>query len=458
MMFLLFPIGILLPTLVGWLTVRLVEGNVSVLQPIERWVAGFAIGTIVVPFVWFLTEITGIGNFGLLSLLLTQVLLIIGLGLLWYRRKASFAAAPTLHQDTAWQPWQKLTAALLGLWFIAKSVAAWVLLIGPAYYDDTVKNWNFRGKMYFEHKELVLQAVPGKDIGVGSYPPTVPLLKTWLASLTGGWTEWVVNAVHILWFFAALALLYFVLRRLMNSIWSLLGVYLLSSLPLYLVHGGSAYADQFLSLGIFMAVAWLFLALRNEGATRESFLRLSALATGLLVFTKNEALLLYLPVLGVFVAIVLATSFLSNREKRVTVLWYGGSVAAITVPWLVFKWMNSLTFGNAKSASGMLNLQWHGGVLQTIFLNNFFMAHWLLLPALITALLIVCRNTAFKTPLVICTGFFLAMFTAQLPLYLFTELYTEALNQTGYARGVLHIIPVAVLVSTVCLREKFRQS
>lgn len=453
----LLPVGILLPTLIGWLTLRLVEGKHAVLFGIERWLAGFALGSVLVPFLFFLGEVSGIGDFGLPSLLTIQLVTIAMLGGVYTMKKKAFGPSPHVDLDSPWPLWQKVIGVVLSLWLVAKLAAAWLLLTGPAFFDDTVKNWNLRGKMFYVHKELILEAIPGKGVGVGSYPPTVPLIKTWLATISGTWNEITVNCVHILWFLTALGLLYFVLRRTMRSNWAALGVYLLSSLPLYLVHGGAAYADQFLSLIIFIAVSWLYLGLEGSNDNRMSFLKISAIATGALVFTKNEALLLHLPPIAVLLVLAAVTGVLTHKEKLTAILWYSVSVLVVAGPWLVFKWQNSLTFGNAKSATGMLDMQWHEGVLETIFFNTFFMGHWLLLPALFVATLLVCRKTAFRTPLVVCTAFFLAVFLGQIPLYLFTALYTEALNQTGYTRGVLHLIPIAVLIVTVCLHQQSKK-
>lgn len=454
MMYILLALGLALPTCIGWLTLRIIEGKTAVLFSVERVIAGFALGSIIVPFVLFFTEVSGIGSFSLAAMVATQVVLLAALFSIYCVRKKSYSTSPIPGNDEPWLLWQKIVAVVLGLWFFVKTAAAWLLLMGPSFFDDTVKNWNLRGKMFYVQQEFTFNAIPGKDVGIGSYPPTVPLMKTWLAAVNGGWDETVVNAIHMLWFLAAIALMYFVLRRIMSSAWSALGAYLLSSLPLYLMHGGAAYADQFLSLIIFIAVSWLYLGLRSEAPMRSSFLQIAAVTTGLLVFTKNEALLLHLPPLGLIVGCALLMNTLSTAEKRQTALWYGFSVLLVAIPWLTFKWLHNLTFGNAKSATGMVTLEWHDLVLETIFESTFFMGHWLLLPVLFVGTLIVCRKVAFRTPLVVCTAFFLIVWLGQIPLYLFSELYIEATNQTGYARGVLHLIPLAVLVTVVCLHEK----
>ncbi|MDA1292779.1 MAG: hypothetical protein O3A81_03305 [bacterium] len=452
MSYIWLPVGLLLPTVCGWLLLRLVEGATPVLFTWERWIAGFVLGGIFTTYAIFLTEVTGIGSFSFLSMLVTQLVL---LGIL----KRS---APTIHyplstiHSTPWKLWQKITTGILAAWFLAKLISGMIFVSGPAYFDDTISNWNLRAKAFYHHQELILEVIPGKGTGIGSYPQSVSLLKTWLMHLNGSWHEGLANSIHILWYLSALSLLFFALRRLMSLQWALLGTYVLSSVPLYLVHGSSAYGDCFLSVVIFLALSWVYFAATSKKAQRLSFIRLGAVAAGLLVYTKNEAILLHLPPLAVIIIGLLVIGGFSAKEKKATLLWYGSCVSAVLIPWITFKWMNNLAFGNAKDVSG-LTLEWHEGVLRAIGLNTFWEGNWNLLPVLFFGLVIAQWRAAFRSPLIILTGFFFMVVIGQLPIYMFTSLYIEALNQTGYARGIIHLIPIVVFVSTVLLERMKRE-
>jgi hypothetical protein len=402
----------------------------------------------------FLTEITGIGSFSFLSMLLTQLILIGILGGLYWKNRSNLTTSYQLPatNSSPWKPWQKIAAGILGVWILVKLISGFILLIGPAYFDDTISNWNLRGKAFYVHEELLLELEPGKGTGIGSYPQAVPLLKTWLAHLNGSWHEGLVNSIHMLWYLAALSLVYCALRRLLSIQWALLGTYLLASVPLYLLHGSAAYGDCFLSVVIFLMLSWAYFALRSKEGERQSFIRLSAIAAGLLVFTKSEALLLHLPPLAIIVLGMLIVGGFTAAQKKSTILWYCTAIAAVLVPWILFKWMNDLGFGNAKEVSGM-TLEWHEGVLRAIGLNTFLEGNWSLLPVLFVGLVIAKWKMAFTSSLIVFTGFFFMVWLGQLPIYMFTPLHVEALNQTGYARGIIHLIPIVVFVVIVLLRE-----
>ena len=86
------PIGLLPSIACGWLLLRLAEGSSPVLYKYERAVAGFVLGGIFTTFTIFLTEITGIGSFSFLSMLVTQLVLMMILGGLYWKNKEKLTA------------------------------------------------------------------------------------------------------------------------------------------------------------------------------------------------------------------------------------------------------------------------------------------------------------------------------------------------------------------------------
>ncbi|MCK5016691.1 MAG: glycosyltransferase family 39 protein [Candidatus Peribacteraceae bacterium] len=459
-----FIIGMLLPSIIGWLILRLIEGETPVLFRVERITLGIILGTTLTTFLFFLANTIDLISFTRNGFLLVCILSIVLLTWLFMRMKVhwpknqpiKFAMSPPLSNKI------KIIIGVFGMWILFKIITASVLLIGsPPYLDDTLKNWNMRGKVYFVAQDLVLSP-HGNSIansspeGIFSYPPTVPLVKTFLASIAGSWNEGLINAPHILWYIVSLLLMFFFLRRHLNIIWSLGGMYLLSSLPLYLIHGAQAYADLYLSIHIFAAIYLLFNAIKEENEKRRiCFLHLSGFSAALLAFTKNEALLLHAPI---YVLVFMLTIFfmkqsnlLTTRQMKKVVLNVFLLFILIALPWLIFKWMNNLTFGNAKAISG-LGIGWQPGVLRTLWLNTFFEANWLFLFPLLISLLIIRWKKIFLSPLALLAVFFILVFGQQICLYMFTSLSTEAIRQTGYGRGIAQLIPIAVALIIFVLK------
>jgi hypothetical protein len=416
----------------------------------------------------FVAHILGITPFTLTGFLGVQIFTALALGMVWMRLKVAWNTSPLppLPGSPPLSRRTRIVLVLLCVWTVAKLLGGFATLVAtPPYEDDVFNNWNMRGKLFFLTQELTLEYETGNEMlstgGVNSYPVTVPLTKTWLATLAGEWHEGLVNSVHFVWFLSALSLVYCTLRRKMSRAWALCGAYGLSSLPLYFLQGTTAYADIFLSVHIFAVLSLLYGALLSEKREhRLSFLRLSALAAGLLVFTKNEALLMHLPVIVLLVLFsfrfLRCAGSLTCKEIRPVLIHYLLLIGMVLVPWVLFKWSHNLNFGNAKSVTGF-TIAWQEGVARAITINTFFEGNWALLFPLLLGILLVRRREAFGSPTVLFSAFFLLVLLGQLPLYFFTGLSTEALNQTGYARGLLQLAPVAVTLFMLLAHSWFSE-
>jgi len=466
MTFLWLLAGIALPTLTGWLLLRLIEGRHPVLFHVERIALGFVLGLTFTMFVTFLAQIIGLIHFTRLGFLAIQIALTALLAITFFLRHRLSLLNPNSHPTPyPLRPtplWAKILLAIASVWIIAKIAGGGYLLIStPPYYDDTLKNWNMRGKIFFLTHKLDLPLPSEAANPLSSYPPTVSMTKAELALFAGEWDEGLVNSIHIVWFLAALILLFKAIRRHSRSAWGLAGAYLLASLPLYFMHGVNAYADVFLSAHLFAAVSFLFHASEEAGPRRTTFLRLSALATGLLIFTKNEALILYLPLLLALLALALFLGIsggrMTKREILNSLVWYGGCLLAIALPWLLFKWAHGLSFGNAKSISTDYAFGWQPNVLQTIWINTFFEGNWLLLFPLFFFLVAVRWRRIVESSLFFPVLFVFAALLLQFLLFLFTSLSVEATMQTGLGRGIIHLAPLIVLVTVLLLHDVLRR-
>jgi hypothetical protein len=446
-MLLLIP-GIALPTLSGWLAVRLLEGKAPVLFAPERWIYGFVFGITGTMYITFLLHILGLIDFTFWGFALTQILITFVLGLLYRIYTPAPATVAIDWKGTQCALWMKILIVLLIGWTLLKLfTGAFLLTQSPPYHDDVFNNWNMRGKLFYETQRLTLTIPIGDELtsrfGVSSYPQTVPMIKTWLSTLAGSWNESLVNSIHILWYISALALVFFALLHTTTLVWALLGTYILSSLPFYMINGMNAYADVFLSAHVFAAVSLLFFAIKTE---KMSYFALFSLALALLVFTKNEALMLYVPPLLLIAGIAYIKKILSMRHM----LFALGALALTLIPWLTFKWMNGLPFGNAKSIAGM-SFGLRADVPYAIGINTFLEGNWLLLFPLVIIVFFWKWRHACKTSFMVMTGFFLIVYFGQISLYLFTSLAEEALKQTGYARGLIHVMPVLCTLLTTLL-------
>jgi len=458
MIIVIFLIGLALPTIVGWLALRALEGNAPVLTRWERWAAAAVLGPTLSMFVIFVLSIAGmpLTRFSFLAVFVSIIALLAIPAFLRSRHPIPIPNPnPNPNPIPIPIPLPYLTIPI-ALWIAIKVLtAAFLLISSPPFSDDVINNWNFRGMVFFHAQEFTLELQRGYGVvetdRVSAYPPSVPLFKTWLATLNGEWSDGLANAIHIIWYCCALILLFFALRRMATLWWSLIGTYMLASIPLYLMHGTLAYADLFLSLHVFLAISMLLHALREDDENRAmAYLRVSAFALAMLPFTKNEGIILYVPPL--ILAITGSLIWLRRRGWHVLApaLWYIGLSATVLIPWLGFKLMHDLPFGNAKAVSGFA-FGWQAGALKAIVINTFMEGNWLLLMPLFFGLLLWKWRSAFRSTLILPILFILVVWIGQIGIFLFTSISNEAINQTGYARGLIHLLPLIVLVTTMLL-------
>lgn len=465
MSLLAFLVGILLPTLLGWIIVALCERGYPVLTQKERIAWSLIFGPTLSMLLVFICTSIGLTNLNLIGFLGPIFLAIILLFFTYYKISPNPVAASlsSLLRENNEAPenplpsWARVGIWILVLWTMIKLIAgAYDLVSVPTYWDDSFNNWNMRGKMFFVSEKIELEIPIGNGIvqtaqGVSSYPPTLPLMKTWVSVLRGSFEEPLVNGIHLVWISGLLLAFYGTLRRRLGRMLSLLGTSLLCSMPLVLIHAMNPYAEIFVASHLFLAVVAIF-HLQSARTIDEfrSWSLLFTLALGLLLFTKNEALVLYTPILLILFAWVWRKQshahVIRTEQTRKLAALLIPLLLALTLPWIAFKWLHGLTFGNAKSVSGV-SLGFNFQVLKAIWYHLSHQPNFLLLPLVLPLALIAVGRRAFSPPVGILTIFVLASLLIQFSLFLTVgALATEAINQTGLSRGLVQVAPVAMLL------------
>lgn len=459
-----FVVGIGITTSVGWLLLATIEGRKSILSTGERISFAVILGPTFGMFIVFLSHVVGLTRLNLTGFLaplaITILLLTIGA---WKRGGLRFSShVRPLANVVANPTWMKVGILLLCIWTALKMIAgAYSLVSVPTYWDDSFNNWNMRGKIFYVTQELVLEIPAGNGVitaadGVSSYPPMLPMMKTWLSAIRGEWSEPLVNGLHLIWFFGLIAAVYLLLRRSFDWVVSSLGVWACVSLPLVLIHGTNPYADIFVAAHIVLVMTCILGMRRAASAEdRAPWIYLFFVSIGLLALTKNEALVLHIPLLS------LSALLFGNRPNTLrqwsihkkTILIGLSSALALALPWILFKWTNGLTFGNAKSISGT-SLSFNPVAMKAIWFHLTSQPNWLLLPLALPLTLVAAGKRFWATPEAVVAVFVLANIALQFSLFILVpSLGNEAINQTGLSRGLLHIAPLAIIVLFFAMRS-----
>ena len=455
--------GILLPAAIGWLTVGLIAHR-AVLTKMEHASWSLILGPTLSMLVVFLLAGAGLTNFSLAGFLVPLILLLLILGGLAWKRRCLLPAYTVPAPFTLPTGWVRYAVIIFGLWTALKLLAgAYDLASVPTYWDDSFNNWNMRGKIFYEMQLPVLEIPVGNGVvqtaqGVSSYPPSLPLFKTWLSVIRGSWQEPLVNGVHLVWLAGLLLTFYVTLRRRYDALTALFGTCLLVSLPLVLIQSMNPYAEIFVASHLLLTVTALFHAAEaEEEGHAGAWMRLSGLSLGLLLFTKNEATVLYAPILLALAALTLTTLRRRGIDVRKTAIAALALFALLALPWIAFKWMNGLTFGNAKAVSGVA-LGFSGKALFAIWHHLSHEPNEMLLPLALPLALLASGRKALRMPEAVLTLFVIGAVGLQLLLFLFVgALETEAVMQTGLSRGLVQVSPVALLL-LILLVERMRRA
>ncbi len=459
-----FIIGLAIPALLGWLLIRVIEGKTSLLQPLERlaWSLVWgptAMAALTAALHWVLgVPLNAMGFLGV------AILLIVILSVLIFRT-SSFRplhpAAPLAHS----KPWKRSARIGLGIlcvWTVLKVFAGSIdLFTVPTFWDDSFNNWNMRGKMFFVEERIELQIPIGNQIvsdekGVSSYPPTLPMIKTWMADIRGEWVEGMVNGIHAVWLIALLAMFYYALRRHLGRQASALGVYLLASIPLLLIQGTNPYADAWLAAHLFICAVCLLQAAQADVHAFRRWLMLLGVGLGLLLWTKNEAFVLYAPAMVIATIVLVRVKTVREHLDQKTLMRplfaAAGIGLLVLAPWLLFKLFNGLTFGNAKGVFSV-TFGYNPAVPQAIWFHFTREPNWLILPLAFAVTLIASGKRAWQLPWIALVLPVVIIVPVQMLIFTFTSIANEAIMQTGLSRGVLHVIPVILLLTILMTYE-----
>lgn len=348
---------------------------------------------------------------------------------------------------TAWTSLDKFLLVFLILTILLRiGGSIWSITNIPTYDFDAWNNWNLRAKVIYTQNGIPLDKTESFYLagGIGSYPLNDAILKVWLATAAGSFEDKYVNLTSVFYYLVLILVFYFSLPARTNRKIKLLGVYLLSSLPLLFLHAQIPYADLLFSLTLFLIVSSMFYFLAGSG---NSFYYLSLIFLAFSVWTKNEGLSIIFPVM-VFTSLILVI-IKKVKLKDFFLAWFFSVLTVL--PWLYFRIVNRLDFlsGDSSTFNVVFNSNFIGEVISSVFLRSHFNILWLVL----TAFIIFKFKEIFKNlPLKYLTLTLLLLFFIYNGIIIFTD---KALDLSAVARINMQLGPLAVLLLTFYFQKFF---
>lgn len=359
-------LAFILPTLVGYAVVRTIDRERQ-LRGLEITAISFATGSGCLALYMFVIGIIGVGYS-----FLTLAPFFIGGGVLLVRaiKTNKGEKDPPTRRVNPGGKQNERTGLLRVATYILTLLIIWKVffvlfntLSYPTYFDDALSTWDFKAKVIYTLAGLGSKGTAGFLGGsMLHYPPGTALFKAWLGLFTGMWSDRVAHLYPFTLYVAMLALFFSSLRRHVSGLLSLLFCYMLASVPLLTLHASSGYVDFI--VGFYLLCSCLMLA-RWFQTGSDVFLYLTAILAAILAFTKNEGMVLFIPVIVVTFLIFLRFARISKEDKTKKAAILGICLVLFTAPWLAVKIIYGLGFGG-------IGLEFHPEALSAMLRMFFF--------------------------------------------------------------------------------------
>lgn len=306
----------------------------------------------------------------------------------------------------------------------------------PTYFWDAIDFWNYRAKVLYATGYLDLDPRSETFLGGGKphYPMGPSLFRAWMATLLGRWAEKAIVFHSLVAYLLLFAIIWKALSKKIGRRHSFFFAYLAVSLPLMIHHAYSSYADLLLSLFftgcLIYGHEYLITRDRLSGIVSLFFLVSS-------LFTKNEGLVLILPV--VVVAVLVA--IWQRRLPLGSACFYAGAAVFLILPWVILKFHFGLSFTPNEEKS---IFEFHPNGLVKIFDVLFRQGSFNLFGPLFIVSTLFYSTMWWRTELRILAFTVFLLLGVVLGVFLFSGNYAFMENQMTINRSLMLFMPAYI--------------
>lgn len=354
----------------------------------------------------------------------------------------------SMQQGYARQTLRLVCMTLLSVQLLFSFVHAVIL---PTYHIDSLTNWTMRSKVSFYDHAIAFDATEVRGVAKPQYPILFHALQITVNEGNTVWNDRSANAIHFFLTLSAFLAIFFLLQKKRGTDVGLIGVTMLTAIPLFAFHLSQGYGD--LPLVLFLCLSFVSLWIgRSEGDRRWLFL--SALFVAASVWTKSE---------GLFIGLApwLLMVLIDARKKANRITHSAPLIAGVllSLPFPVFLLMNGMGLTPHASDS---RIEWHPEVLGSIASGLFASGSMGIVWTVLALASVLFLWLAFKSDERIDrSGILLGLWGLLslliiLATYIFTPNAVFLANGESYYRQLM--IPAALLLLWICLLPRKQPS
>jgi hypothetical protein len=450
-------IALILPTLLGFLTLAILLRNDHDAGLVERLCFSYPLGTGFLTMQMFVLGLLRV-QLTLMNTslpILTEILLlsvIIAIQKITVVPKLSFRLRDELLSPNTSRV-KKVAVVLLILWACVKLLSVFLETgLRPIFAWDAWANWSVGAKLFYATKSLLLDSPPqdffasGAVLRITAYPLHNPMMQMWISLWNGGFDEVLVKFWNPVYLLCLAVCLYLLAREeLNNNIIALVMLVIFLSSQLMSYHAIEAYSDLALSVYLMLAAISFLHAMRG----REAFWILTGVFSAEALFTKDEALFFVAPLFLSSVIYIWRNSIgIINKRRQILKL---ALPLLLVAPWYFFKFSHALGLGANHIK---LEFTFHPEIifpaLQQIYSLENFNVIIIFFPLF---LLLSGKPSQEFLHIFFVMASFAAFFFA---LYIFTTFYYDHFSRgTVFFRNILTYYPVIGLLTILLLKSIF---
>lgn len=317
----------------------------------------------------------------------------------------------------------------------------------PVYSWDAIATMVFKGKIIYYEKTLeYLRNFPHP-----TYPLQVSLFISWISIISGVWSDVSFKVIFPMTLFSFVIFMYYFLRKYSSQLRSLLGVLMLLSSNLLIMHSTIAYRDlvqmYYVCTALMLIILWV-------SENNDFFLVLSSLFSGFSTFIKLEGTAYLILLTFIFAFALVQKKGLTKKDVINKSLKYIIPSYGIMLFYSFYKILISVPQGEKVQVNFTLNnLMRIPSILFSFWNDLFFSGNWnILWMILVISILCNWRKILRYEPVRLLSTALLAFFGLYFLNALLTTNYiwiSGAKHGSTLPRLILHFFPVCPMLITL---------
>ena len=376
-----------------------------------------------------------------------------------FRRNMSQA---DIHSSTPFLPKDLNPLEIFIIVVIVASVGlvSFQALFKPMFTYDAMSIWALKAKIFFKEQTIFTDDFYNSDRlhYHPKYPLLIPLVENWIYHYLGCVNDKLVKIIFPLFYISLISMFYTTQRRFFSRQYSLVFTALLATIPAFVRSdkGGAVFSGNAdIPLAFFYTTGVIYLFCWMKERKREDLL-ISAVFSGLAIFTKNEGL-------GLFAVTVFCLSiFIFFNSKKGIVRQNITSLSAyiiipmlIILPWLILS-MGMPTFIEEENYPGHLTLGTIIGnvsrmpvILSSFCLELMDIRRWNIFWVLFGVAVIGGFKYILKSAIKYILLILILDFCLFVLVYTITPWDVKELISCSMTRLVIQITPIAVFIASL---------